>query len=130
MGKQGRRVCVCALAILLFAVALRAQETTARLRGGVLDPSGAGGPSAMQAKSRPVPNPVTVSVSNTQTGNRLIQYALIGRDYCGPIHPLLVSSLRRFLLGISKDPTRSGDDNTLQRGGRNPLLSSGEQIYA
>ena len=46
MGKELRGICVGALAILLFAPALSAQETTASLRGAVFDPSGARVPSA------------------------------------------------------------------------------------
>ncbi len=46
MGKQGRRIGVGALIILLFAAALSAQETTSSLRGAVIDPSGARVPSA------------------------------------------------------------------------------------
>ena len=45
MGKV-RCMGVCALVILLFAAALGAQETTASLRGAILDPSGARVPSA------------------------------------------------------------------------------------
>jgi hypothetical protein len=46
MGKQKRCICVAAVAITLFAAALGAQETTASLRGVVIDPSGARVPSA------------------------------------------------------------------------------------
>ena len=46
MGKQVRCIGVCALVILLFAAALGAQETTASLRGAILDPSGSRVPSA------------------------------------------------------------------------------------
>jgi len=46
MGKQGRRIGVCAMFILLFTAALSAQETTATLRGTVFDASGARVPSA------------------------------------------------------------------------------------
>jgi hypothetical protein len=46
MGKQGRRICVSAMVILLFSVALSGQETTASLRGTVFDSSGARVPSA------------------------------------------------------------------------------------
>ena len=46
MLKQGRRIGVSAIFILLFSAALSAQETTASLRGTVLDSSGARVPSA------------------------------------------------------------------------------------
>src|ERR1039458_293421 len=46
MGKPGRRIGVSAMVILLFTVALSAQETTASLRGTVFDSSGARVPSA------------------------------------------------------------------------------------
>ena len=44
--KQGRCIGVSAMAILLFAAALGAQETTASLRGTVFDATGARVPSA------------------------------------------------------------------------------------
>ena len=46
MGTMWKYICVSAIVALMSAAGLSAQETTASLRGAVLDPSGARVPSA------------------------------------------------------------------------------------
>ncbi len=77
MSTRWRYVCASALVILLSPVALCAQETTASLRGAVLDPSGARVPSAtvsaIQAETG-----FTRSVASDAEGNYLLVLLPVG----------------------------------------------------
>ena len=77
MSTRWRYVCASAMVILLSPVALCAQETTASLRGTVLDPSGARVPSAtvsaIQAETE-----FTRSVASDAEGNYLLVLLPVG----------------------------------------------------
>jgi len=77
MGKRERRICVAVLVVLLFSAALSAQETTASLRGAIIDPSGARVPSAKVTAIQDETGFTRTSISDAE-GNYVLVLLPIG----------------------------------------------------